>query len=182
MIRTALLSLALLANTAGAEVLTRLDPANSRIDFTYKQMGVALEGRFAAISGRVAFDPAKPQTARATIEVKLASVDTGLDEANSEVAGKDWFNTAAFPLARFEATAVKPLGGNRYQVDGRLTIKGRSQNVSLPATFTPDAGGGSFAGTFSLRRADFAIGEGDWRDFNVVANEISVRFKLRITR
>lgn len=182
MIRAALLSLALLADIAAAAPLTTLDTARSRIDFAYTQMGVSLEGRFAAFSGQVAFDPAKPQVAKARIEIKLASIDTGLDEADTEVAGKDWFDTASHPVARFESSAVKPLGGNRYQVDGRLTIKGRSRDVSVPFTFTPDAGGGWFAGTFNLRRADFAIGEGEWRDFSVVGNDIAVRFKLRLAR
>lgn len=168
-----------IAILAGPAAAAGLDPAASRIDFGYTQMGVKLDGRFATFAGQASFDPAKPQAARANIEVKLASVDTGLDEANREVAGKDWFDTAAHPLARFESTAVKPLGGNRYQVDGRLTIKGRTRPVSAPFTYTSGKGGGSFAGTFTLRRADFAIGEGAWGDFSVVGNDIAVRFKLR---
>jgi len=182
MIRTALLALVILAGPARAEVLTTLVPAQSRIAFSYSQMGVALEGRFAAFTGQVSFDPTRLQTARARIEVRLASIDTGLAEADAEVAGKDWFNTAAHPLALFESTALKALGGNRYQVDGRLTIKGRTQTVSAPFTYTPDRLGGVFDGTFKLRRADFAIGEGVWRDFSVVGNEIAVRFHLRVTR
>lgn len=182
MIRTAMLILALAAGPAGAEALTKLDPARSRIGFAYTQMGVSLEGRFAAFAGQVAFDPDKPQTAKAVIEVKLASIDTGLAEADAEVAGKDWFDSARYPLARFESTALKPLGDNRYQVEGRLAIKGRTRTVAAPFTFTPDASGGQFAGAFTLRRADFAIGEGAWRDFSVVGNDIAVRFKLRINR
>lgn len=182
MIRIGMLILALAAGPASAEALTKLDPARSRIGFAYTQMGVPLEGRFAAFAGQVAFDPDKPQSAKAVIEVKLASIDTGLAEANAEVAGKDWFDSAKHPLARFESGALKALGGNRYQVDGRLAIKGRTQNVSAPFVFSPDTAGGNFTGAFTLRRADFAIGEGAWRDFSVVGNDIAVRFNLRINR
>jgi polyisoprenoid-binding protein YceI len=83
-------------------------------------------------------------------------------------------------VARFEATSLKPLGGNRYRVDGRLTIKGRTRDVSAPFTYTADAVGGTFAGQFSIRRADFAIGEGAWRDFGLVGNDIGIRFQLRV--
>lgn len=176
MLRRLLIALAFLTAPAAAATL---DAAGSRIDFGYTQMGVKLEGRFTAFTGQAQFDPARPQTARANLEVRLASVDTGLAEADGELAGKDWFHTAAHPLARFEASAVKPLGGNRYQVDGRLTIKGRTRPVSAPFVYSREGGGAVFAGTFPLRRADFAIGEGAWADFGVVGNDISVRFKLR---
>lgn len=182
MIRALLLALALGSAPATADPLTRLDPAGSRIEFAYTQMGVRLDGRFAAFGGSASFDPSRPQTGKASIEVRLASVDTGLAEADAELAGKDWFHTAAHPLARFESTAVKALGGNRYQVDGRLTIKGRTREVSAPFTYTPVAGGGLFEGAFTLRRADYGIGEGAWRDFSVVANDITVRFRLRLAR
>lgn len=182
MIRTLLLALALAvaAAPAAAAPLTSLDAASSRIDFGYTQMGVKLDGRFATFGGTASFDPARPQAGKASIEVRLASVDTGLAEADAELAGKDWFHTAAHPLARFESTAVKALGGNRYQVDGRLTIKGRSRAVSAPFTYTAVAGGGLFEGAFTLHRADYGIGEGVWRDFSVVANDIKVRFRLRL--
>lgn len=182
MMRGLLVCLAVLANPAAADALTRLDPAGSQVEFTYTQMGVSLQGRFRGLTGQASFDPARPQAARARIEVPVAGIDTGLAEADAEAAGKDWFDAATHPVARFEADAVKSLGGNRYQVDGRLTLKGRTRKVSAPFTFTADARGGLFTGQFVLRRGDFAIGEGAWRDYSLVGNEVGVRFKLRLDR
>lgn len=179
MIRHLLICSVCVAGAADAETLTTLDPAGSRIEFSYTQMGVKLDGRFGAFTGSASFDPAQPQSARASIEVKLASVDTGLDEANGELANQEWLDTATYPTARFDAKTVKPLGGGRYQVDGQLTIKGRTRPVSAPCTYTATSGGGVFAGSFTLHRADFAIGQGAWSDFSVVGNDIGVRFKLR---
>ncbi|VEB44311.1 Uncharacterized conserved protein [Chromobacterium violaceum] len=70
------------------------------------------------------------------------------------------------------------LGGNRFQVDGKLTIKGRTQPVSTVATMTPQGNAAAFDGVFTIKRADFAIGEGDWKDFGTVANEIQIKFHL----
>jgi polyisoprenoid-binding protein YceI len=165
-----------------AAELNRFDRAGSQIGFAYTQMGVSVDGRFADFAGDVAFDPARPGSARARIEVKVASIDTGFAEADAEVAGKDWFDARNHPTARFEAAGARHLGGNRYQVDGHLTIKGRTRAVAVPATFTADATGGTFAGQVTIRRADYAIGEGAWRDFSVVGNEISIRFRLRVGR
>ena len=150
----------------------------SRIGFRYTQMGVPMDGRFKKFSGQLSFDPAQPATARAAIVVDLASIDTGTPEADTEVAGKPWFNTPAFPTARFESSGVKALGDNRYEVSGTLTIKGKTQAIVVPATFSAQGATGVFDGTFTIRRGDFAIGEGSWSAFDIVANDIQIKFQL----
>jgi polyisoprenoid-binding protein YceI len=156
----------------------QVQPDKSAIDFTYKQMGVAVDGKFKRFSSQLSFDPAKPTAAKATFDVELASVDTGAPEGDDEVAGKPWFNTKAFPTARFVSGAVKALGGNRYEIAGQLSIKGRTQDVVVPATFTTQGNTGVFAGSFTIRRGDFAIGEGSWAKFDIVANEVQVKFRI----
>jgi polyisoprenoid-binding protein YceI len=167
-----------LSHPATAAEYTAIDEAKSRLAFGYTQMGVPLEGDFTKFDVQLAFDPARPEAARATMVVPLASVDAGFPDANTELAGKLWFDTTAHPTARFESTAVKALGGNRFEVRGPLTIKGRTREVAAPVTFTAQGNGGVLAGTFTLNRADFAIGEGMWADFGTVANEIRINFQL----
>lgn len=153
-----------------------VQPEKSSLSFGFRQMGVAMDGKFRKFTPQVSFDPAKPGEAKASIELDLASIDTGTDEGNEEVAGKQWFNTKAFPVARFVANNIKPLGGNRYEVSGPLTIKGRTLNASAPTTVSIQGNSASFDGAFTLKRADFAIGEGPWADFGTVANEIQIKF------
>jgi len=150
----------------------------SAITFSYQQMGVAMDGKFGAFTAQLNFDPANPTAAQATVDVDLASIDTGSAEGNEEVAGKPWFNTPAFPTARFMASSVKALGDNRYEAAGPLTIKGKTQDIVVPATFTAQGKTGVFEGSFTLRRADFAIGEGPWAAFDVVANEVQIQFRI----
>jgi len=179
MIRTVALLIALAAALpVQAAEFNAVDPAHSSVGFVYKQMGVPVDGRFKKFSVQLAFDPAKPAAARATIDIELASVDTGSPEGDDEVAGKQWFNTKAFPTARFVSTAVKALGGNRYEVTGQLTIKGRTREVTAPFSFAAQGSGAAFDGGFVLKRADFAIGEGVWADFGTVANEIQIKFHV----
>lgn len=153
----------------------------STLTFAFKQMNVGMNGKFGKFDAKLAFDPAKPESAKASLDVDLASIDTGTDEGNDEVAGKLWFNTKAFPTARFVASSVKPLGGNRYDITGDLSIKGRTQKVSAPTTVTVQGNTASFDGAFVIKRADFAIGEGTWADFSTVANEVEVKFHLLAT-
>lgn len=153
-------------------------PERSAIGFTYQQMGVRMDGRFRKFTAQLSFDPARPAAARATIDVELASIDTGSAEGDQEVAGKPWFDSRNFPTARFVSTGVKALGDNRYEVAGQLTIKGRTQAVVVPASFTAQGKDGVFAGSLSIRRGDFAIGEGAWAKFDIVANDVRIDFKI----
>ncbi len=172
------LSLALAASFAQAVEFTQVQPQQSGIAFSYKQMGVAMDGRFKRFSSELAFDPAQPTKAKAAFDVDLASIDTGGAESDEEVAGKSWFNTRAFPKASFVSTAVRPLAANRYEVSGKLSIKGKTQDIVVPASFTPQGKNGVFEGSFTIRRGDFSIGEGPWAKFDIVANDIQVKFRI----
>lgn len=168
----------LLAASAQATEFNRLLVDKSAISFGYKQMNVPLDGRFQHFNGRISFDPAKPALARAEIDIDLASIDVGFAEGNDEVAGKLWFNTKQFPVARFVSTSIKPLGNNRYEVTGKMSIKGRTLDAKTPATFRQQGELGVFEGSFVLKRGDYGIGEGMWADYGTVANEVQIRFRL----
>lgn len=171
---------ALLAGTAHAVEYTQVQPQASKITFDYQQMGVGMQGKFNAFQGQLRFDPAQPQQAQATLVVDLASVDVDSDEANDELATQTWFNTPAFPQAQFVSTSVKALGAGQYEVTGQLTIKGQSQKVVVPARFTEKAGQGIFTGKLTIQRGAFSIGEGAWKAFDIVANDVVVNFHLTV--
>ena len=174
----ALLSALSLATAAHAVEYTQVQPEKSQITFAYQQMGVAMQGAFKKFSGQLRFDPAAPTAAKSTIEVELASVDTGSSEGDTEVATKTWFDTKAFPRARFESGSVKALGGNKYEVAGKLTIKGKTVDVVVPATFAAQGKTGVFEGRLTIRRGDFSIGDGAWKAFDIVANDVVIQFRL----
>ena len=180
--RIHLLAIALLAVLAGAPAHAveygSLVPERSKVGFAYTQMGVSMEGSFKAFDAQLAFDTAKPAAARATLSVDLASIDTGLDEANSEAAGKAWFDVARHPRATFEASKVEALGGMKYAVTGTFTLKGHAKEITVPVTCTQEGHLGVFEGRFTLQRNDYAIGEGAWAAVDVVANPVEVTFQL----
>ncbi|MBI4995724.1 MAG: YceI family protein [Rhodocyclales bacterium] len=173
-------ALALLAaGAAHAEEYNAILADKSTVAFVYRQMNVPVDGRFGRFAAQLRFDPAKPAAATASIEIDLASIDAGSGEANDEVAGKLWFNTKAYPTARFVATSFRALGGNRYEAAGKLSIKGRTQDATAPFAFSAQGRSGIAEGALTIRRADFAIGEGVWADFGTVANEVQVKFRLQ---
>ena len=176
--RLAFLLLMALPSVAGQAAV---DYAQSRIEFTSKQMNVPVDGLFRKFTAQVAYDPAKPADARAEVEVDLASVDTGSSEADIEVARKGWFNTAAFPRAKFTSNAVKPLSKDRLEVKGTLSIKGMSREVTVPVTVKSAGGTTTFEGAFPILRLQYRIGEGIWSDTETVADEVQVKFRIVTT-
>lgn len=174
--------LALLAAPAAhALEYTTVLPKQSHVQFEFRQMGVPIKGGFKRFAVRMAFDPAKPEAARATIEIDLASIDAGSAEADEESAGKLWFNRSVYPKATFVASQVRALGANRFELRGTLTLKGRSREIVIPVTYAPGKAAATFDGSFVLRRLDFGIGEGLWADVATVANEVPVTFRIAAT-
>ena len=168
---------ALLAQTAHTAPLQALVPEQSTLGFSYKQMGVAMDGQFKKYSAQIQFDPAKPDKATGRLEIDLASIDTGSAEADQEVVGKAWFHVAAHPKAVFVLQQLKATGANQYEAVGQLTIKGQTREVRAPLKLVPPS---TLAGSLVIKRADFGIGEGLWAKFDVVANEITVNLKLKL--
>jgi polyisoprenoid-binding protein YceI len=151
----------------------------SEIRFVAKQSGGGVEGRFRRWKANVDFRPKDPAKSKAAFEIELASIDLASEETESEVRRAAWFDTAKFPVAKFESTAVRGLGGDHYEIDGRLSIKGITRDVSVPVALRKDAGGNSVAeGEFKVKRLDFRIGEGIWADTSAIADEIVVRVRM----
>ena len=62
-----------------------------------------------------------------------------------------------------------------------LAIKGASQGVVVPVSVTQAGGTTTASGAFAIKRLDFKIGDGEWKDTSMVANEVQVKFKLALT-
>jgi polyisoprenoid-binding protein YceI len=165
-----------------AQAQQKLDPAKSEIAFTSKQMGVPVQGKFQRFDAQLSFDAQHPEAAKASITIELGSATMGAPESDAELPKAPWFNTAKFPQARFVSSTVKSLGEGRYQANGRLTIKGSAQDVVVPFTLKQSGASSEASGSFVIKRLDFKIGEGEWADTSMVANEVQVRFKFTLVR
>jgi polyisoprenoid-binding protein YceI len=159
----------------------KLVPAQSEIAFTSKQMGVPVDGKFKKFDAQVAFDPKQPQAAKIAFSIDIGSATLGSPETEAELVKPDWFNTKLFPQATFQSGAVKAAGPGRFEVAGKLVIKGASQDVTVPVAIAQAGANTVASGAFVIKRLDYKIGEGDWKDTSLVANDVQVKFKLTLT-
>lgn len=156
-------------------------PTGSEISFTTRQMGVPVEGRFTRFSARITLDPKRPEAGNVAFSIDTGSARFGSAELDAEVPKPTWLNAAGFPQASFQSTAIKASGAGRFEVQGKLGIKGTVRDISVPVQLAQAAGTSTATGTFVIKRLEFKIGEAEWADTSMVANDVQVRFKLQLT-
>ncbi|PCE25631.1 polyisoprenoid-binding protein [Paraburkholderia acidicola] len=164
--------------TAAGSAWAQVDAAKSTITAISTQMNVPVEGKFTKFTAQVSFDPAKPAAGSAQFTIDVGSYDLGDASYNDQVRGKEWFDTKTYPSATFVSTAIAAAGGNQFKVTGKLTIKGKSQTVVVPVTVTQQGTTQTFDGSLPIKRSQFDIGTGEWKDTSVVADAVTIKFHI----
>jgi polyisoprenoid-binding protein YceI len=169
------------APAAAAPAAAKLVPAQSDIAFTFRQMGVPVEGHFKKFDAQLAFDPKNAAAGKVSLSIDLGSATIGDAATDAELVKPDWFDAKKVPTATFQSTAIKALGGGKFEVTGKLTIKGKARDAVVPVALTQAGGTTTATGAFGIKRLDFNIGDGEWKDTGIVANDVQVKFKLAFT-
>jgi polyisoprenoid-binding protein YceI len=159
----------------------KLLPAQSDIAFTVKQMGVPVQGQFKKFDAQVRFDPKKPEAGQISFSIDLTSAAIGDAETLAELAKPGWFDSKRTPQASFQSSAIQAVGPGKFEVVGKLNIKGNVRDVRVPVALTQSGGTTLANGTFVIKRLEFKIGDGDWSDTSLVADEVQVKVKLALS-
>ena len=172
-----LMALAIATPALAAEP-AKLLPAQSELTFTSREMGVPVDGRFKHFDAQVSLDPKKPETGHVAFTIDLASVSMTSAESEAELAKPGWFDSKRLAQASFQSTGIKATGAGHFEVAGTLSIKGLARPVVVPVVLTQAGGISTATGSFVLKRLEFKIGDGEWADTSMVANEVQVKFKM----
>jgi len=176
--RSMLAAFAAVSLAASSAALADVDLSKSKVSAISKQMNVPTEGVFKKFSAQVKFDPAKAAQGSAQVTIDIASYDLGDKMYNDQVAGKDWFDAKTYPQATFVSTAIAPAGGNKYSVTGKLTVKGKTETLTVPVTVTQSGATQAFDGVLPIKRSAFNVGTGEWKDTSIVADEVQIKFHI----
>jgi len=171
------IAIVLIATAALAAPL-KIDAAKSGVTATFKQMGVAVDAKFNKFSAQIDYDAAKPENAKASVDIDVASFDLGDPDYSSEVRKKEWFNAAQFPKATFASTKIRVTAPGKLDVAGKLTLKGKSADISFPMTVKKEGAAQVFEGSVPIKRLAFGIGDGEWKDTSIVADEVVIKFRV----
>jgi polyisoprenoid-binding protein YceI len=166
---------------AQAPAAAQLQASGSEIVFTTRQMGVPVEGKFAKFSAQIALDPKKPESGSVAFNIDTGSARFGAPELDAEVPKAIWLSAQNFPQASFQSSGIKAAGPGKFEVAGKLSIKGNTRDIVVPVQLTQNGGTSTASGSFTIKRLDFKVGEAEWADTSMLANDVLVRFKLALT-
>jgi polyisoprenoid-binding protein YceI len=184
------MALACAVGTAAADApMWTVDSANSHIFFTGRQMGAPSKGEFKRFSASVNFDASDLAASAVDVTIDLTSADTGNRDIDEELKRPKWFDVQRFPNGRFVTTSFRSKGGNAYEAVARLTIRDVTKDIVLPFTLSVSADGANpgqevarASGELAISRVQFGIGQAEWSDTAIVADEVRIRIEILARR
>jgi len=131
----ALAGAALLATAAHAESASyALDPSHTFVSFEIGHFGTSTNrGRFDKKEGTVQFDRAG-KTGKVDVTVDVNSINTGFAAFEKHLKSPDLFNAEKFPTIKFVSDKFVFDGDKVAEVQGNLTLLGKTQPVTLKAS------------------------------------------------
>lgn len=145
-----------------------IDAGHSAVEFGVRHLGIStVKGRFQKFGGAVETDAAGVPTGIA-VTIDAASIDTNVAERDAHLRSPDFFAAAEYPTIAYRSTAVRPLGGEAYEIEGELTMRG----VSRPVTFRAEAGAAVTDPWGNRRLAGQATGKLNRKDWGLTYNQV----------
>lgn len=149
--------------------------SGSKVKFVIKNFGINTGGTFSGLRGTIIFDPTNLATARFEVSVDAKTIDTDIEARDNHLRKAEYFDVENFPTLSFKSIKVTKTNKPEYlYLFGTLTIKGITQEVKFPFTYTPKNGGYLFEGEFTLNRRDFGVGGKSFSLSDELTVELSV--------
>jgi polyisoprenoid-binding protein YceI len=159
---------------------SRAEPLRNTLGFAGVQAGAKFEAEFRRFRADIKFDPANLQQSRFDVTIDMQSVDSKDEERDSTMRGPDLFATSTFPTAHYVADRFVKRGSGKYLAQGKLTLRDVTREVPVEFIYEDGASGAWIKGGTTLERLDFGVGQGEWQGTKMVANEVDIRFAIKI--
>src|SRR5678815_4614233 len=155
-----------------------LQPKESKLTFVGIQADAQFEGTFERFTADIKFDPKDFAGSRFDVKIDMASVDSQDSERDDTMKSDDLFAAKQFPTAHYVADKFIAKGGNKFTGAGKLTLRNVTREVPIEFTFEQKNGSAWLKGSAQLKRLDFGVGQGDWKETKEVGNDVKVSFVL----
>jgi len=166
-----------------------VDFAHSSIKFTVTHLVIAeVEGNFKSYSGTISSNNPDFDDASIDFTVDVNSINTENDFRDKHLKSPDFFDAEKFPQITFKSSSFKKVAGNKYELNGDLTMHGITKPIKFDVTY-----GGSikdnrgnikagFKAAATINRFDYNL---KWNGMTeagnaVVSQEVGITVKMEL--
>jgi polyisoprenoid-binding protein YceI len=141
-----------------------LDKSHSGVKFTVQHLVISeVEGTFKVFDGDVMAPTADFNNAKINFSVDVNSINTDEAKRDAHLKSDDFFNAEKYPSMKFSSTSFKKVSGNKYTLEGNLTIRDVTKKVKFAVVYggtVKDPWGNIKAGfkaTGKINRKDYGL-------------------------
>ncbi len=131
---------------------------SSTVNFHIKNAGITVTGSFSGLQSEIKFNPKKLKKSSIVATVDTRTVDTGIRIRDKHLIKQEYFDTKVHPSISMKSQSFQKVGQNQFKGIFIISIKGISDTISFPFTFTSDGKYGTISGSFEIDRNDFGLG------------------------
>lgn len=151
----------------------------SRLLFEAKQNNSPVEGYFRRYETEIIFHPDHLDKSQIKVTIDMSSVESTYRNVTNELERSDWFAIDDFPKAEFISKKITLIKDQEYLCEGELTIRDKTVPVQLKFTLNKFTDSNAHVtGEVILMRLDYGVGQGEWSNDAIVANEVKVKFEI----
>jgi polyisoprenoid-binding protein YceI len=140
------------------------DKAHSTLGFQIRHLFSNVTGKFDDFTGTIQFDETNPEQSSVEVNIKTASIDTGVKMRDDDLRSPNFFDATKYPATTFKSKSVKSTGKDTFDVTGDLTMHGVTKEVVLKVELIGKGTGmkeGSIVSgwdaTTALKRSEFGL-------------------------
>lgn len=126
-----------------------------------KEYSIKFDTRWAAgtmqgLKGSISFDEKSLEKSAFDVSIDVNTINTGNSLKDKHAKDDGFFNAEKYPTIKFKSIKIEKLNAN-YQVNGNLTIKEITKNITIPFAFENKGNEGNFKGNFSINRSEYNL-------------------------
>ena len=185
-----LLCLFILGQTQAVAYEWKVDPVHTGILFEVKHIYSTVRGHFSEFTGNVFFDPDNLEKSKFDFSVKVDSINTNNGKRDNHLRSDDFFAANKYPVMTFKSSRVTHAGGNKYILEGKMTIKDITKDITLEFIYWGQKENpfkkkemvAGFDSRLKINRLDYHVGNGKFYNMGVVEKDVDLLITLEVVR
>jgi polyisoprenoid-binding protein YceI len=160
----------------GADVTYKADATKTDLAWNAKKVTGAHAGKVTLKSGSLVMDGTTLKSGVIEIDMNTITCTDLQGEYADKLVGHlksdDFFGVANFATSTLKITGTKSTGKDTYDVMADVTIKGKTEKITFPATIKSDAKGVTATAKITLDRTKFDVKYGSGKFFEGLGDKM----------